>query len=113
MSLIVKLITAICLLGGVYALAHAESKYNEARGQMLYSTHCLTCHTSQVHWREQKKVKDWNSLVTQIRHWQGIAGLGWSDEEINDVAHYLNVMFYEYKDTAQGRAPNSFFYKDK
>ena len=113
MSQTARLLIALCLLCGVLDLAHAGAEYNQARGQLLYSTHCLTCHTSQVHWREQKKVTDWSSLVTQVRHWQAIAGLGWSDEEINDVAHYLNVMFYEYKDTAQGKDPGRFFYGDK
>lgn len=113
MKRIVSFLTALCLLSGVPAVAHADATYNEARGQLLYATHCSTCHTSQVHWREQKKVTDWSSLVTQVRHWQEIGGLGWSNDEINDVAHYLNVMFYEYKDTAQGKDPTRFFYKDK
>jgi mono/diheme cytochrome c family protein len=112
MSRIVRLLIALCLLSGAPVLAYADTKYNEERGQLLYATHCNTCHTSQVHWREQKKVTDWNSLVMQVRHWQGIAALGWSEDEINDVAHYLNVMFYSYKDTAQGKNPWQLLYKN-
>lgn len=112
MKRIFSVFVALVLLGGVHVLAHAESKYNEPRGRLLYSTHCNVCHTSQVHWRDQKKVTDWNSLVTQVRHWQGIAGLNWTDDEIVDVAHYLNDMFYAYKDTAQGKTPNEILYKN-
>jgi mono/diheme cytochrome c family protein len=90
--------------------AYADWKYSEARGQLLYTTHCGVCHTSQVHWREQKKVTDWNSLVVQVRHWQGIAGLGWSEDDIRDVSRYLNDQFYSYKDTAQNNNQNPLIY---
>jgi len=108
-----KILIALCLLFGMQVAAHADGKYNEALGQLLYSTHCNVCHTSQVHWRDQKKVTGWNSLVIQVRHWQDIAGLNWSEDEIMDVAHYLNDIFYAYKDTAQGKAPEQLMYKNQ
>lgn len=86
----------LLILSCVQVTAYAEGKYIEPRGQLLYSTHCNVCHTSQVHWRDQKQVTDWNSLMMQVRRWQNIAGLGWSENEINDVAFYLNGMFYAY-----------------
>ena len=102
MSRIYRLIFTLFLLLGVHTLAYASEKQSEARAELLYATHCTACHTSQVHWREQKLVTDWNSLVTQVRRWQLVSGLRWSEEEITDVAHYLNVTFYEYKNTEQG-----------
>jgi mono/diheme cytochrome c family protein len=113
MKLISNLSCLLFLLGGLHASAYADEKYNEARGQLLYSTHCNVCHTSQVHWRDQKKVTGWKSLVDQVRHWQGVAGLEWSNDEIIDVAHYLNDRFYEYKETARGENQNPLFDKSQ
>jgi mono/diheme cytochrome c family protein len=66
------------------------------RGELLYSTHCIACHSSQVHWREKKLVTDWTSLQSQVRRWQEVSGLGWSNEDIAEVARYLNALHYRY-----------------
>ena len=26
----------------------------QSRGELLYSTHCISCHTSEIHWRDNK-----------------------------------------------------------
>lgn len=75
-------------------LAHAQLKSEASRGELLYATHCSACHTSDIHWRKQKLATNWNSLVTQIRRWQASIGLVWSNEEIADVARYLNALYY-------------------
>ena len=94
---------------GAFALtaALAQPTAPAARGELLYSTHCIACHTTQVHWRQKKLATDWASLNAQIRRWAGNAGLGWSDEEIADVARYLNAVHYRFETpsvTGQGRA---------
>lgn len=66
----------------------------QARGELLYLTHCVACHTAQIHWREKKQVVDWRSLRAQVRHWQAADQLAWSDEDIEAVAQYLNTLFY-------------------
>ena len=65
------------------------------RGGELYRTHCNACHTAQVHWREKNLVRSWNDLRYQVSRWQRIAGQNWSREEIEDVAAYLNRIFYK------------------
>ena len=64
------------------------------RGQMLYGNHCIACHTTQMHWRDRKLVTDWPSLKLQVRRWQAAAQLNWSDDDIDDVARFLNDTFY-------------------
>ena len=64
------------------------------RGELLYSTHCIACHDAQVHWREKKLVTDWASLESEVRRWQGISGLGWNNDDIAEVARYLNALHY-------------------
>lgn len=37
----------------VYVLAE-QMEYSADRGQLLYSLHCVSCHDTEVHWREKK-----------------------------------------------------------
>jgi len=77
------------------------------RGALLYENHCIACHTTQMHWRDQRMATDWASLRAQVRRWQGAAQLNWADEEIDDVARYLNARFYRFEEPATkiSRAP--------
>ena len=67
-----------------------------SRGELLYATHCIACHTTEVHWRQKRLAVDWGSLNQQVRRWAGNAGLGWSDDEIVEVARYLNAVHYRF-----------------
>ena len=92
-----KLILAVLfILFGNPADAGAQPTRDATRGELLYSTHCIACHSAQVHWREKKLVTGWASLQSEVRRWQGASGLGWSNEDIAEVARYLNALHYRY-----------------
>jgi len=106
--------TAILVAATVFAasLATAQAPPGSApsRGELLYATHCIACHTTQVHWRQKKLATDWASLNEQVRRWAANGGLGWSDEEVVDVARYLNATQYRFATptgtgVGQGRLP--------
>ncbi len=86
------------MLFGAFSVvaAAAEPDRGSSRAQLLYDTHCIACHTAKVHWRNDKLATDWNSLKAQVDRWQNIAGLGWSGQDIADVAFYLNILHYNY-----------------
>jgi hypothetical protein len=65
------------------------------RGGELYRAYCNACHTAQVHWREKSLVHSWDDLRYQVSRWQRMSGQNWSREEIEDVAAYLNQLFYK------------------
>lgn len=89
--------TRLQALGAITAaLALAPSVQAQTGGELLYSTHCIACHTTQMHWREKKLAVDWNSLKAQVQRWQAATGLGWKDDEILSVTRYLNDSFYQY-----------------
>lgn len=69
------------------------------RGQLLYSTHCIACHTEQVHWRDKRQATDWITLKAQVRRWQAAARLQWSEDDIAEVARHLNDTIYHYRQT--------------
>jgi mono/diheme cytochrome c family protein len=71
------------------------SAISAERGGELYRDNCNACHTAQVHWRDKRLVKTWDDLRYQVSRWQRISGQSWSREEIDDVAAYLNRVFYD------------------
>jgi mono/diheme cytochrome c family protein len=87
--------------------AYAQPEKNAARGELLYSTHCISCHSTEIHWRDKKLATDWLSLQAEVRRWQGIAGLGWHDDDITGVARYLNVLYYHYPEHIHKSGPAS------
>jgi mono/diheme cytochrome c family protein len=83
-------------LVAVHFVASAQSMGSAARGQLLYTTHCIECHTSQVHWREKRLANNWATLQAQVVRWQANAALNWSQGEIEDVSRYLNDKYYQF-----------------
>ena len=69
---------------------------SQSRGELLYTTHCVSCHTTQVHWRADKQAYDWGSLRFQVSRWQGNAGLQWREADITEVSRYLNEIIYRF-----------------
>lgn len=93
---VAPLLAACAMLG---TLAFAPAACADARGEMLYSTHCLACHTAQMHWRDKKAATDWSSLQAQVWRWQDAALLRWSDDDILEVTRYLNQRYYRFAPT--------------
>lgn len=86
---------------GFPAVASAQPEINASRGELLYTTHCITCHSSKVHWRDKKIAKDLIGLNAQVRRWQEISGLKWSEGDIAEVTRYLNTLHYRYPERAK------------
>ena len=82
------------LLIACAAGAHAQA--TPSRGQLLYTTHCVECHTTQMHWRDGRKAQDWPTLRTWVRHWQGDARLQWTEDDVEAVTRYLNDTVYHF-----------------
>ncbi len=77
-------------------LACSPAAVAQSRGELLYTTHCIACHTTQMHWRDGRAATNWSSLAFQVRRWQGAASLGWSESDILDVCRYLNETIYRF-----------------
>jgi mono/diheme cytochrome c family protein len=75
---------------------HAQTTPPPSRGQLLSGTHCVTCHTQQVHWRQARAVRSWNDPIAQVKRWQGVANLACTQDDINQVARYLNDTIYRF-----------------
>lgn len=88
------------LLAAVFAAAAApvfgqtRPGPGPTRGQLLYNTHCVECHSVQIHWRDTHKARDWESLVKWVSHWQATLELNWAGSDITAVARHLNENIY-------------------
>ena len=90
----------VAALQGSPAQAQAPS-----RGELLYNTNCIACHSTQMHWRSRRLATDWNSLEEQVRRWQQAASLGWRDEDIAEVARFLNERYYGFTPAIRSGSP--------
>ena len=86
---------ATCVLLGAFLCGTPAAA--QSRGELLYTTHCIACHTTEVHWRDRRLAKDWDSLRAQVGRWQAVGSLGWSDDDIAAVTQYLNESYYGFK----------------
>ena len=94
MRLLPPLLLACAALFSV-AGAHAQAAPS-SRGHLLYTTFCVECHTTQMHWRDQRQVRDWATLTAWVRHWQGESRLQWNDADVDAVARHLNDTIYHF-----------------
>jgi len=91
-----SILVALLVLSGHVAEADAQPIRDATRGELLYSTHCLACHDTQVHWREKKLATDWTSLQSEVGRWALLSKLEWSEYDIEVVTGYLNDLHYRY-----------------
>lgn len=70
-----------------------------SRGELLYTTHCISCHSKEMHWRDKRVANNWSSLKRQVRRWQDASSLAWSESDITEVARYLNETIYLFEQT--------------
>jgi hypothetical protein len=96
----IALSTASLLVSALAVAAEPAPNPDRSRGELLYSTHCVSCHTSQIHWRDNRLATDWPSLKAQVRRWQSNVGLNWSDSDVVEVARRLNALYYHYPQTS-------------
>ncbi len=66
-------------------------------GQSLHDGKCVSCHGSEVYTRADRRVSNASSLRQQVQRCDTNLELGWFDEEINNVAHYLNESYYKFE----------------
>ena len=72
-------------------------------GQALHQEHCMRCHggivggePNEIYTREDRRIHNYPSLVTQVRRCEVNLNLAWFDEDVDDVATYLNQAFYHF-----------------
>ena len=100
---ITMVVTVAALILAATLVAGQSSGVGDSRGELLYSTYCIGCHTTQMHWREKKLATDWGSLRYQVRRWQENVAPGLAEEDSTAIARYLNNLYYHFPATDAGQ----------
>lgn len=81
------------------AMPHAArgSEPDPVRGGELYALHCGKCHSASVHGRPKRIASGFAEIRRQVIRWSDNLGLGWTTEDVDDVAVYLNGRYYRYQ----------------
>jgi len=66
-------------------------------GKALTAQHCNRCHDSRMYTRPDRRVKSLQELRTQVRRCELSLGLKWFDQDIDNVAAYLNDTYYQFQ----------------
>ena len=65
-------------------------------GKSLHDENCLRCHDESKYLRKNRIIKNFQQLHERIRQCELTTELTWFDEEVDDVAAYLNNQFYHF-----------------
>jgi mono/diheme cytochrome c family protein len=68
------------------------------RGEALYKNHCKECHEALAHKRPGSRINSIGDVRSWVTSWSNHSNLDWSNDDINDVADYLNKKFYHLTD---------------
>jgi mono/diheme cytochrome c family protein len=77
-------------------LATCANAADTDRGKSLYESRCDTCHESSVHSRAARSARTFDHIRAFVSRWDRELGQSWTNEEINEVARYLNERYYHY-----------------
>jgi mono/diheme cytochrome c family protein len=83
----------VCLLAATPALPAADLE----KGKSLVAENCTKCHDDRVYTRKDRRVTTLDGLNAQVRRCESSLGLKWFDDDIDNVAAYLNQSFYHFK----------------
>ena len=83
----------------VVTSVHASqfSAGDAARGQELHQANCTRCHDAAIYTRPDRIVHSYAQLRDRIQLCELSAELGWFEEEVEDVAVFLNSTYYKFE----------------
>ncbi len=87
---------AVALVAAVHAAdGTPERKPDYRRGAQLHDDTCTGCHGPSMYSRPHHERNPYFTVRKQVELWQDFVGMGWTREQIDDVAHYVQKRFYE------------------
>ena len=81
----------------ILILASAPAwSFDQAAGKQLLEQNCNSCHGSELYTRKERLVTSRPGLTKQVKRCELALGLSWFDDDIDNVAEYLNQQFYRF-----------------
>jgi mono/diheme cytochrome c family protein len=89
-----RAITSVSLLSLVVLLCGEAHAQEISRGQLLYETHCATCHTERLHDREKSVIRSYADLRAEVGKRAAMTNRRFSPDELDDIIEYLDRSHY-------------------
>ncbi len=96
-----KPLTVASILFLAFPAAAADLRHGEA----LHQANCIACHADRVggdgsalYTRADRRVKSLSGLESQVRRCRDNLGITWFDEDVTDVAAFLNARYYRFEE---------------
>ncbi|MEN8214861.1 MAG: cytochrome c [Pseudomonadota bacterium] len=67
------------------------------RGKKLHEQNCVKCHGSSLYTRTHRRIKTYAGLISHVQRCATNLNKQWWEEEVADVAEYLNAEFYIFR----------------
>ena len=80
------------LLSGMTSLCAADID----RGEALHNEHCTRCHKPDIYTRSDRLINNLDALKERVKQCELANDLLWFEEDVEDVAAYLNSGFYQF-----------------
>jgi len=93
-------IASVVLLVGALLVQPGARGASSERGENLYLNHCLSCHESTAHIRENRRASNLAEVRRWVARWSLQLELGWGPDEVEDVTAYLNRTYYRLGDVS-------------
>lgn len=74
----------------------AQAEGDIAKGEKLHNENCFKCHDTSVYTRKNRLIHTLGDLKNRVRFCESNNGLNWNDQQIGDVAAYLDKNFYRF-----------------
>jgi hypothetical protein len=91
------LFTLSLMAGALQAAEGSAPAAQEGNGKSLFEANCIKCHGSEVYTRPDHKVTSRDGLDRQVRRCATALALPWFEDDVTDVAGYLNQQYYHFK----------------
>ena len=92
-----KPVTLMSITVTLLAATSSLPAANLDNGKSLVDANCTKCHDERVYTRPDRRVTTLEGLSKQVRRCEQSLGLKWFDDDIDDVAAYLNQAYYKLK----------------
>jgi mono/diheme cytochrome c family protein len=86
-------------------LLTTSAQADAGRGETLHNQQCIACHASRfgdngsaIYTRSDRRVTSLAGLHKQVTRCKDNLGIAWFDDEVKDVAEYLNASFYHFEE---------------
>jgi mono/diheme cytochrome c family protein len=66
-------------------------------GQAIHDQNCISCHDSSIYSRPERRIANYSELLAQVRRCNGNLAERLYDEELQEIALYLNKTYYSLK----------------